>query len=142
DYVIRTVNFDTLHRIVTNIQDHDRVLSTQEISYSEKLSEAELMAAIKQKHEERVETIQEMMKISTKLEANPDVDSNNKLGLFYLDNGLGREAAAEFRRAINMDPENAPILNHLGLALLMEKKYGEAVNLFKKAIQLKPNYPD
>jgi tetratricopeptide (TPR) repeat protein len=142
DYTIRTVNFDSIHRVIININDHDRVLNTQEIPYEDKLSDAELMAFVKRKHEERVESLQEMMKISAKLESSPETDSNHKLGLVFLNNGLGREAVSEFKRALNLDSENAPILNHLGLALLLEKRYGEAVAVFKKALELKPNYPD
>jgi len=142
DYNIRTVNFDSIHRIVINVNDKDRVLHTQEVPYDDRMSDAELMAYVKRKHEERVETLQEMMKISTKLETSPEADSNHKLGLVFLNNGLGREAIAEFKRALNLDPDNAPILNHLGLALTLEKRYGEAIQSFKKALELKPAYPD
>jgi len=142
DYTVRTINFDSIRRIVINLNDQDRVINTREISYDPNLPDEKLMELVKCYHEERVNSLQELMKISAKLEEKPDVDSNHKLGLVFLNNGMGRETIAEFKRALMLSPDNAPILNHLGLALLLEEKFGEALKVFKRAVEIKPGYPD
>ncbi|MCK5243376.1 tetratricopeptide repeat protein [bacterium] len=142
DYTVRTMNFDSIQRIVINLNDQNKVINTREISYDSKLTDEKLKALVKDTHEERVNTLQELIKISAKLEVKPDVDSNHKLGMVFLNNGLGRETIAEFKRALTISPDNAPILNHLGLALLLEEKFGEALKVFKRAVEIKPSYPD
>lgn len=142
DYTVRTMNFDSIRRIVINLNDHDKVLNTQEIPYDIKLSDDDLMSLVKQKHEERVDTLQELMKISAKLEAKPEPEANHKLGMVYLNNGMGKEAIAEFKRALQIDDNHAPLLNNLGLAFNMEGRFKEALDVYFKAVELKPNYPD
>jgi Tfp pilus assembly protein PilF len=142
DYTVRTMNFDSIHRIVINLNDHDRVLCTREIDYDPELTDEKLMELVKRHHEERVVSLQELMKISAKLESKPDVDSNYKLGLVFLNCGLAKETIGEFKRALALDPENAPILNHLGLALLLEDKVGDALQVYERTVALKSHYPD
>ncbi|MEW6516416.1 MAG: tetratricopeptide repeat protein [candidate division FCPU426 bacterium] len=142
DYTVRTMNFDSIHRIVINLNDRDRVISTREIDYNPELTDEKLMELVKRHHEERVVSLQELMKISAKLESKPDVDSNYKLGLVFLSSGLAKETIGEFKRALALDPNNAPILNHLGLALLLEDKTADALKVFERTVSLKPNYPD
>ncbi len=142
DYSVCTVNFDSIRRIVINLNDHERVISTREVSYDPDLPEEKMVELVKQHHENRVESLQELMKISAKLEKKPDVNSNHKLGLVFLSNGMGRETIAEFRRALSLAPDNASLLNHLGLALLLEEKSGEALKVYEQALELKPHYPD
>ncbi|MBN1596233.1 tetratricopeptide repeat protein [candidate division FCPU426 bacterium] len=142
DYTVRTMNFDSIHRIVINLNDDSKVINTREIPYDSNLADEKLMENVKRCHEERVNALQELMKISAKLETKPEVDSNHKLGLVFLNNGMGRETIMEFKRALSLSPDNAPILNHLGLALLLEEKYAEAIKVFKRAVEIKPTYPD
>lgn len=142
DYTVRTVNFDSIHRIVVNLQEHERVLSSRAVDYDPDLTDEKLMELVKRHHEERVVSLQELMKISAKLESKPDVDSNYKLGLVFLNSGLAKETIGEFKRALALDPENVPILNHLGLALLLEDKVSDALQVYERTVALKANYPD
>ncbi len=142
DYTIRSVNFESIRKIIINLNDRDRVINTQEIPYNPNQEDEELMEMVKRLHEERVEVFRELLKISKKLEKKPDANSNYKLGGIFLKNGMGKEAIAEFKRAIKLEPDKAPILNHLGVALMLEEKFGEAIKSFQRAIEMKPTYPD
>ncbi len=142
DYNVRTMNFDSIRKIVVNINDQDRVLNTQEIPYDEKISEEELKTLVKDEHEQRVNTLQELMKISAKLQSKPEADSNHKLGQVFLNNGMGKEAIAELKRALVLQPDYVPMMNHLGLAHMQENQFDEALAIYQKAVTLKPNYPD
>ena len=50
------------------------------------------------------------------------------------------EAEALFRKAINLDPNNARLHVSLGYLLIKQKKYTEAEAEYRKAISLNPNY--
>lgn len=142
DYTVKSMNFDSIRRIIINLNDQDRVLSTREIPYDAKLHDEELMTLVKRCHEERVDGLKELMKISMKLQQKAELESNNKLGLVFLNNGMGREAISEFQRALGLEPNNAPILNRMGLAHLQEEELEQAESSFRRAIELKPEYPD
>jgi Tfp pilus assembly protein PilF len=142
DYTVRTMNFDSIHKVVVNLNDQERVINTRETAYAQELDDKALMEMVKKHHEERVETLQELMKISAKLESTPDADSNHKLGLVFLNNGMGKETIAELKRSLALQPNNPPVMNHLGLALMLEEKIQEALLVFKQAVEIKPDYPD
>jgi tetratricopeptide (TPR) repeat protein len=142
DYTVKSMNFESLRRIIINLSDHDRVLNTRDVPYDASIADEELMNLVKRKHEERVENLQELLKISSKLEQKNDMDANHKLGLVFLNNGLGREAAIEFERSLGQEPNRAPVMNHLGLAYLQEERMLDAEKIFRQALALKPEYPD
>jgi tetratricopeptide (TPR) repeat protein len=52
------------------------------------------------------------------------------------------EAEAEYRQAVEIEPDNAKYRDDLGLALLQQKKYGEAEAEYRKAVELDPNSAD
>lgn len=142
DYTVKSMNFESVRRIIINLNDHDRVLNTRDVSYEGSMSDEELMNLVKHRHEERVENLQELLKISSKLEQKNDQDANHKLGVVFLNNGMGREAAQEFERSLGLEPNRAPIMNHLGLAYLQEERFLDAEKVFRAALALKPEYPD
>lgn len=142
DYTVKTMNFESLRRIIINVNDRDRVINTRDISYNPAIKDEELMSLVKQAHEERVESLKELMRISTKLEQKVELESNQKLGLVFLNNGMAQEALEEFRRALSVNSQNAPLLNHYGLAFMLQEKYTEAAEAFRRALTLKPNFPD
>lgn len=142
DYTVKSMNFESIHRIIININDRDRVINTREYSYDAGLQDEELMFQVKRAHEDRVEGIKGLLRISGKLEQKSELDSNQKLGLVFLNNGMGREALEEFQRALRLEPQNAPLLNHLGLAHMLEEEFEPAEQAFRKAVALKSNYPD
>jgi Tfp pilus assembly protein PilF len=58
--------------------------------------------------------------------------------------GEGKAAAAEpyYRRAANLAPDNAELLNNFGAALGQQGKLHAAIEQFERALQLKPDYVD
>ena len=50
------------------------------------------------------------------------------------------EAEADFRKALELSPEEPSVLNYLGYSLIdMNLKLDEAINMVKKAVEAKPN---
>jgi Tfp pilus assembly protein PilF len=54
------------------------------------------------------------------------------LGLAYRGKEHFEEAAAHFKKAVELEPEYAPALNNLGETYLIQKKWDEAIQIFKE----------
>lgn len=64
------------------------------------------------------------------------------LGTVYWNSGNPVEAEAQWRRAEALDPDNAMVLNNLGLVCAGKKDYGKAVEYFERSMRLRPIYTD
>ncbi|MGH8047118.1 MAG: tetratricopeptide repeat protein [Chthoniobacterales bacterium] len=62
------------------------------------------------------------------------------LGDVYVHEGKPDEAAAEFRRALEIKPNYPFALNALGNVLMSQGNYEESSALFRRAIELQPDY--
>lgn len=65
----------------------------------------------------------------------------NALAQVYLDSGKPREAEQVLRRAAALNPQYAPVRMTLALALLEQRRYGEATTELEEAVRLEPQ-PD
>ncbi|MBI4165247.1 MAG: tetratricopeptide repeat protein [Acidobacteria bacterium] len=76
--------------------------------------------------------------------ANPtEATYHNNLGNVYADMGKTEEAAAEFKKAAEMDPARASSYYfNYGVVMYNQGKMDEAVGAFQKAVQIDPNYAD
>jgi tetratricopeptide (TPR) repeat protein len=85
-----------------------------------------------------IETYQKAM------EANPtEAAYHNNLGNVYADMGKTEEAAAEFKKAAEMDPGRASSYYfNYGAVMYNQGKMDEAVGAFQKAVQVDPNYAE
>ena len=59
-------------------------------------------------------------------------------GLTYLENKFNDQAIEEFNRAIASDPSFALAHNDIGVAYLRKESYEQAINAFKKCLELNP----
>jgi protein O-mannosyl-transferase len=77
------------------------------------------------------------------LAASPDAyPIRNNLGTVYWHLGNVRAAEREWNEALPFNPQNAIVLNNLGLICAQEKRYNDAIEYFLRAMRLKPNYTD
>ncbi len=63
------------------------------------------------------------------------------LGRVYLEMDQVSEAKKEFHRALTLDPQFAPAMFDLGLALEKEKHYSQAMNIYRRILRRYPNNP-
>ncbi|RTZ96315.1 MAG: hypothetical protein DSY90_11030 [Deltaproteobacteria bacterium] len=56
----------------------------------------------------------------------------NFLGLAYRGKEHFEEAASHFKKAVELEPDYAPALNNLGEIYLIQKKWDEAIKIFKE----------
>ncbi|HEY8548581.1 MAG TPA: tetratricopeptide repeat protein [Vicinamibacterales bacterium] len=70
-------------------------------------------------------------------------DAHDILGLLLGRQGAdGAEVAAEFRKAIELQPDFAAAHNHLGLVLIQSGKDEEGIAALREAVRLAPDYAD
>lgn len=69
-------------------------------------------------------------------------ERHNNLGTQYASRGDIRQAAGEFRKAIELDPSMTIAHYNLGLALSRVKNHEDAVFAFQSALRLSPRYFD
>ena len=60
-------------------------------------------------------------------------------GLMVAQKGLWQEARFRFERAVELDPQNAPALNDLAIALEQMGEFAGARKAYEKALELKPD---
>jgi Flp pilus assembly protein TadD len=61
-----------------------------------------------------------------------------KFGIEVAQKGLWQEARFRFEKAVGLDPENAPALNNLAIALEQQGDFEKARAAYEKALKLKP----
>jgi Flp pilus assembly protein TadD len=62
-----------------------------------------------------------------------------KFGIEVAQKGMWREALFRFRRAAEVDPENASALNNLAVALEQMGEFDDARENYERALELKPD---
>jgi tetratricopeptide (TPR) repeat protein len=67
-------------------------------------------------------------------------EAYHRLGLAYRDKGLLKEAASAMETSLKIRPSIPEVVNHLGKIYAMLGDIPKAVQAFKTAIDLKPNY--
>jgi Flp pilus assembly protein TadD len=75
------------------------------------------------------------------VEMEPNITGYGNLALIHWRRGEAKLAEQEWREALRLAPNDASILNNLGLACTKQERYAEAVAFFRKAIELKPDDP-
>lgn len=71
-----------------------------------------------------------------------DAEARFNAGLTHLRDGRPKIALAEFQAAIKQDPKNPYFHKGLGLAYATLKRFGDAADAFRKALELNPYYTD
>ena len=61
-----------------------------------------------------------------------------KFGIEVAQKGLWQEARFRFEKAVTLDPESAPALNNLAIALEQQGDFDKARAAYEQALKLKP----
>ena len=69
----------------------------------------------------------------------PSSSQQVEFGIDVAQKGLWQEARFRFEKAVELDPDNAPALNNLAIALEQQGEFDKARGAYEKALQLKPN---
>lgn len=67
------------------------------------------------------------------------VEQYSEFGIKAAQAGLWNESIMRWKRVLELDPNNAPAHNNLGVAYESQEKYEEAITEYKRALELEPN---
>jgi tetratricopeptide (TPR) repeat protein len=67
-------------------------------------------------------------------------DAHLQIGLAYFHNEQAQKAMVQFKRALELKPENAAAHNCVGGALIRQAKVQQGINHLREAIRLKPDF--
>ena len=76
------------------------------------------------------------------IEKRPDAEAFFNLGNIFYQLAREGEAAEQYLRALDLEPEFAEAWNNLGNALVAIGKPDDAVRAYRRALTLEPDYPD
>ena len=68
--------------------------------------------------------------------------TDTNLGTAFYEAGRHDDAAARFRRAIQVQPDYVPAFNNLGVALRAAGRTDEALQVYRQGLALRDDYPD
>jgi len=139
---IQTNYLEPVEKIVSNIFDNGKVIFKKEVhvkngSYGDKIK-----GLVDIVHKDMIGEIETLFYISDKVRSIKHAASNNKLGLIFYSRKLYDEAIAEFKTAIDIDPNFSEAHKNLSLTYLKNNHYNEALELITSGIKINPNYPD
>jgi tetratricopeptide (TPR) repeat protein len=80
------------------------------------------------------------MEEARQISALDPIEGHNAMALFYLDQKKLSDAEQEYKAAINADQKRAKSYVRLAYVYILEKKDAEAAPLFKRALELDPDY--
>jgi Tfp pilus assembly protein PilF len=72
----------------------------------------------------------------------PDAEARFSTGVMHLREGRPDLALEEFKRAVKEDPKNPYFQKGLGLAYAAKRRWKEAIEAFRKALEINPYYVD
>lgn len=142
NFHIQTQYLEPGEKVVSNIFEEGKVIFTKEITVKNETPPDDIKAQVKRLHQDMIADLELIYYISEKVKTIRHAGSNNKLGLVFLKRNLLNEAIAEFKKAIEIDPDLVEAYNNLGFALLKQHSYPEAVDAFLNGITKDINYAD
>lgn len=142
NFHVQTQYLEPSEKIVSNIFDKGKVVFTKGIDVKSDTPTNEIKLQVNRLHQDVIADLELIFYISEKVHTIRHPASNNKLGMVFLRRNLFDEAIAEFKKAIEIDPEFIEAYNNLGYVLLKQKKYQEAIEAFSKGIKKDGNYAD
>lgn len=70
-----------------------------------------------------------------------DPYTNRALGEFYVKRGIGALAVDNLQKAVSLDTTDAELRHALGQAFYYDQRYNEALEQFKRVVEMDPEFP-
>lgn len=135
-------------KIRTEIFENGRILSMAEIDFERRKGaraqtvEDRLRSVVESLHQEMIEEVELLFRISEKVNKLRHSPSNCKVGQLFLHHNLIDDAIRQFKIAIENDPKNAEAYSLLGQTYILVGDHVKAVEILSKGIQLDARFTD
>jgi len=144
----QTVTQSNKGKIRTEIFENGRILSASEIDFERRRSsqmqamEERLRTMVESLHQEMIEEVELLFRISEKVNKLRHSPSNCKVGQLFLHHNLIEDAVRQFKIALENDPKNAEAYSMLGQTYIHTGDYQKAVDILAKGIRLDSRFTD
>jgi len=135
-------------KIRTEIFEEGRILSTAEVDFERRkdsriqTAEDRLRIIVESLHQEMIEEVELLFRISEKVNKLRHSPSNCKVGQLFMHHNLVEDAIRQFKIAIENDSRNAEAYSLLGQTYILVGEYQKAVEILSKGIQLDTRFTD
>jgi len=140
EYHVETFNDASNLRVVSQVFREGRVVLFRERGYERGIKEKDVLQLVHSLHREVTQEVQELQDIKGKIREDKNAEIEVRFGNILRRRGFLKEAEEAYRNALSLSelPDA-----HFGLALILmsEKRYEEAEEEFKRAIELFPDAP-
>lgn len=135
-------------KIHCEIYEDGRVLSATMVDFERRRGdrrdsvEDRLKVIVESLHNEMINEIDLLFKISEKVMQIRHCSSHNKIGILFLQNNLVDDAIRHFQMAIEINPHNLEGYNNLGQAYIQSGKYQKAIDVLRQGMQKGEHFTD
>lgn len=128
--------------VISNVFLDGVIVDSRDIDVHNGISETDRETLIKETHQESITDMEILYYIDEKVKAVRHAASANKLGQLFMQKNLFREAIAQFKLAMEIDPALSDVHASLGKALLMCDSFDDAISTLEKGAEQAPHYAD
>ncbi len=139
---VQTDLSDSGSMVVSNVFLDGQVIDTRKVEIENGLSDDASGQSVKEVHQQTITDMEILYYIDEKVKTVRHAASANKLGMLFLEKNLTDEAVAQFKLALEIDPEFSEVFANLGKALLMKDAFDEAIEVLERGARQAPQYAD
>ncbi len=128
---VQTNFSDTKKMIVSNVFYEGQVIDSKEVPALNGISDIEIKSRMYEVHQELITDLEVLYYISEKVKGVRHAPSASKLGLLFLQKSLFQEAIAQFKLALEIQPDSPEVYCNLGKTHLIAGDYNEAIAILE-----------
>jgi tetratricopeptide (TPR) repeat protein len=135
-------------KIRCEVYEDGRVLSATMVDFERRKGdrrdtvEDRLKTIVESMHNEMINEIDVLFKISEKVMQIRHCSSHNKIGIMFLQNNLAEDAIRHFQMAIEINPHNLEGYNNLGQAYIHTTNYQKAIEVIRQGMLKGEHFTD
>jgi tetratricopeptide (TPR) repeat protein len=142
EFMVQTVNDSGKMAVVSSVFVNGEVLEISRRPHAGKVSDEEVLALVKNAHDEKKGELEHLLGAYDKALRSGDVDMMHHLGLAFHFKRLFEEAGTLFSTVMELKPDHHQAANGLGMTRLLQGRYDEAVKALARAVELRPEFAD
>jgi len=135
-------------KIHCEVYEDGRVITTTTVDFERRKGdrrdsvEDRLKVIVESMHNEMINEIDLLFKISEKVMQIRHCSSHNKIGILFLQNNLAEDAIKHFQLAIDINPHNLEGYNNLGQAYTLSGNHTKAVEILRQGMLKGEHFTD
>jgi|WetSurMetagenome_2_1015567.scaffolds.fasta_scaffold47565_3 tetratricopeptide (TPR) repeat protein len=142
EFLVQTVNDTGRNTVVSSLFVDGNILEVASYPLSDSLSAEEVLALVKNAHDEKKSELEHLLATYEKIVNSGDADIMYQLATAFFFKRMFDEAKTLFSSVMTLKPDHHQAANYLGLTWLELGEHGQAVKSLAHAVELRPGYAD